>query len=419
MPAETTSSEFPVSDGLLERARRVIPTGVWGHNRFPAFLSPGNYPVFARRARGARFEDVDGREYIDYVCGYGAMITGFANPEVDAAATARTAEGDCLNQPTETSVLLAERLTSMIPDMAWSGFGKNGSDAVSTAFLIARAHTGRARIVCVNGAYHGSHSWCNWCNMGAGRPAEDSAMVLRVDWNDVAGLRDVFEREGEDIAAVLMTPFHHPIGARAELPSAQWWPAVEATCRAWGALLIVDDVRAGFRLDLAGSHRHFGFSPDLICLSKALANTHPLSAVLGVERCREAAEQVFAAGTFWSASAPMAAALVNLEILSEPGRFDGMQGRARAWCDGMIDRARAVGLTLEVTGPPTMPTLTFAEDVDNALMNAFAEAMVARGVFVHPSHNLFFSAAHGDAEVGETLETATAALEAIAHVSAA
>ncbi len=418
MQAETTSSRFPASDALLERARRVIPTGVWGHNRFPAFLSPGRYPVFARSAHGARFVDADGREYIDYVCGYGAMITGFANPEVDAAAARRMALGDCLNQPTETSVLLAERLTSMIPDMAWSGFGKNGSDAVSTAFLIARAHTGRRRVVCVNGAYHGSHSWCNWCNFGAGRPEEDSAMVLRVDWNDIAGLRALFEREGNDIAAVLMTPFHHPIGARAELPSEGWWPAVQATCREWGALLLIDDVRAGFRLDLAGSHHHFGFSPDLVCLSKALANTHPLSAVLGSERCREAAEQVFAAGTFWSASAPMAAALVNLEILSEPGRFEGMQERARALCDGLIGRAEAVGLTLEVTGPRTMPTLTFADDADNAVINAFAEAMVERGVFVHPSHNLFFSAAHGDEEVDETLQATSAALEAIAHVRA-
>jgi glutamate-1-semialdehyde 2,1-aminomutase len=244
-------------------------------------------------------------------------------------------------------------------------------------------------------------------------------MVLRVDWNDVDALRRTFERDGDDIAAVLFTPFHHPIGARAEMPSPEWWPAVESICREGGALVIVDDVRAGFRLDLAGSHHHFGFSPDLICLSKALANTHPLSAVLGVERCREAAEQVFAAGTFWSASSPMAAALANLDILSAQGTFVGMQQRARAMCDGLIERAAAVGLTLEVTGPATMPTLTFADDTESALMNAFAETMVANGVFVHPSHNLFFSAAHTDADVQETLAKATAVLDEIAHVSAA
>ncbi len=399
---------------MLDRARRVIPTGVWGHNRFPAFLGPGRYPVFARRAQGAHFEDVDGRHYIDYMCGYGAMITGFANPAVDAAATARMAMGDCLNQPTETSVLLAERLTELIPDMAWAGFGKNGSDAVSTAFLIARAHTGRTKIVCVNGAYHGSHSWCNWCNIGAGRPAEDSSMVLPVDWNDLAGMRELFEAEGDSIAAVLMTPFHHPFAAPAELPDEAWWPGVSALCRDGEALLLVDDVRAGFRLDLAGSHRYFGFSPDLICLSKALANTHPLSVVLGVDRCREAAEKVFAAGTFWSASAPMAAALANLDLLCEPGRFDRMQRLAGQLCDGLVAHGAAVGLTLEITGPPTIPTVTIAGDHDFALMTAFAENMVARGSFVHPTHNWFFSAAHDEDDVAATLTHAQGALETAA-----
>jgi glutamate-1-semialdehyde 2,1-aminomutase len=169
-------------------------------------------------------------------------------------------------------------------------------------------------------------------------------------------------------------------------------------------------------LDLAGSHRHFGFSPDLICLSKALANTHPLSAVLGVEATREAAEQVFAAGTYWSASAPMAAALANLEMLSEPGRFDGMKRRAQQFCDGLVDRAAAAGLTLEITGPATMPTVTFPGDSDFALMSGFAEEMVARGIFIHPSHNWFFSAAHGDEEIEETLAVAADAFEVIAGV---
>lgn len=411
------TTAFPTSESLLRRAEQVIPTGVWGHNRFPAFLGPGRYPIFAHRAEGARFEDVDGRRYIDYICGYGAMITGFANPIVDEAAAARMAEGDCLNQPTETSVLLAERLTELVDGMAWAAFGKNGTDAVSTAFLTARAHTGRTKIVCARGAYHGSHSWCNWCNIGAGRPAEDSAMVLQVAWNDLEGLRALFADHGDDIAAVLMTPFHHPFAAPAELPDESWWPGIRSLCDASGALVIVDDVRTGFRLDLAGSHRHFGFSPDLVCFSKALANTHPLSVVMGAEGCRKAAEEIFAAGTFWSASAPMAAALANLEVLCAPGRFDRMHELARRLCDGLVERAAANGFSLEVTGPATIPTVTIEGDDDFALMSAFAENMVARGSFVHPTHNWFFSAAHEEDDVEATLRHADESFEALRAIA--
>lgn len=397
---------FPTSESLLQRAERVIPMGVWGHNRFPAFLGPGRYPIFARRAEGAHFEDVDGRRYIDYICGYGAMITGFANPAVDAAAAARTLEGDCLNQPTETSVELAERLTELVDGMAWAAFGKNGTDAVSTAFLIARAQTGRAKIVCARGAYHGSHSWLNWCNIGAGRPAEDSAMVLQVDWNDLEGLRALFAEHGNDIAAVLMTPFHHPFAARAELPDEDWWPGIRSLCDASGALVIVDDVRAGFRLDLAGSHRYFGFSPDLVCFSKAIANTHPLSVVMGAEDCRGAAEEIFAAGTFWNAAAPMAAALTNLDLLCAPGRFARMHELAGRLSAGLVERAATFDFALEVTGPATIPTVTIEGDDDFTLMTALAEGLVARGSFVHPTHNWFFSAAHEESDVEATLRHA-------------
>lgn len=413
MSTDASPASYPASQALLQRARQVIPTGVWGHNRYPAFLSPGRYPVFAHDASGARFRDVDGREYIDYLCGYGAMISGFANPLVDGAAAARMALGDCLDHPTETSVLLAERLVGLVTGMAWVGFGKNGSDAISTAFLIARARTGRRLVVCAEGAYHGSHSWCNWCNMGAGRPRDDSSMVLPVPWNDLGAVRRLFEAQGESIAAVLMTPFHHPIGSPAVLPDPDWWPGLEAICRGWGAQLIVDDVRAGFRLDLRGSHHHYGFTPDLVCFSKALANTHSLSAVMGTEGTRDAAGEIFAAGTFWSASAPMAAALANLDLLEAPGTFSRLWATARALCDGLMARAAERDLVLEVTGPATMPTVTFADDPEGVLMNRFAEEMVARGSFVHPSHNWFVSAAHGEEEITRTLEHASEALDAL------
>jgi glutamate-1-semialdehyde 2,1-aminomutase len=406
MTTPTREQRYRRSGELLTRARRVIPGGVWGHNRFPAFLSPGNYPYFASRGSGARLTDVDGHEYIDYLCGYGAMVTGFANARVDAAAAARAQAGDCLDLPTDVSVELAERLCSLVSGMSWCAFGKNGSDAVSTAVLIARAHTNRRRIVCIRNAYHGSHFWCNWCNPGTGRPIADADAVITVSWNDENELAAAFAAHGNDIAAIVATPFHHPIASEAVMPAPGWWPAIERLAEQWGAMIVVDDVRTGYRLDLAGSHQFYGFSPDFVCQSKALANTHPLSAVLGTQRTRDAADAVFAAGTFWSASAPMAAALENLRQLEDGNGVRRMWELGQQLADGLTAHASSVGFTMRVTGAVTMPTVTFDNDGSFELMSSFAESMVERGSLVHPSHNWFVSAAHTPADIATTLEHA-------------
>ena len=236
---------------------------------------------------------------------------------------------------------------------------------------------------------------------------------MAVTWNDEDELRAAFDRHGSEIAGFLASPFHHPIGARAQMPSASWWTLVDQRCRDTGALLIVDDVRTGYRLDLHGSHAFFGFQPDLICQSKALANTHPLSAVLGGERCRPAAEAVFAAGTFWSASAPMAAALENLRQLQTGHATRTMWELGSVLASGLTERAARVGLELQVTGPVTMPTVTLVDDADGRLMHRFAEAMTEQGSFVHPSHNWFLSAAHTADDIAATLAHATIAFDAL------
>jgi glutamate-1-semialdehyde 2,1-aminomutase len=406
MTTPSREQRYRRSGELLERARRVIPGGVWGHNRFPAFLSHGNYPYFASRGSGSRLIDVDGHEYIDYLCGYGAMVNGFANAEIDAAAAARASAGDCLNLPTDVSVALAERLCSIVSGVDWCAFGKNGSDAVSTAVLIARAHTGRRRIVCIRDAYHGSHFWCNWCNPGTGRPIADAEAVITVSWNDVDELTGAFAAHGNEIAAIVATPFHHPIAAEAVMPDPGWWATIERLCADFGTLMVVDDVRTGYRLDFSGSHVFFGFSPDLVCQSKALANTHPLSTVLGTQRLRDAADSVFAAGTFWSASAPMAAALENLRQLEDGDGVRRMWELGAQLTDGLVDRAARAGFALRVTGAATMPTVTFVNDERFEKMSCFAEAMVERGSLVHPSHNWFVSAAHTPADIATTLDHA-------------
>ena len=405
------------SQALLARAQAVIPGGIWGHNRFPAFLDPGAYPYFADHGRGCRFVDVDGREYSDYLCGYGAMINGYAEPRIDEAAQREHARGGCLAQPTERTIELAERLCGLVADADWCAFAKNGSDATWIAFLVARAHTGRSHIVCARGAYHGSHLWCDWCNPGGGRQPERTDLVLGVDWNDAESLESLFVERGETIAAVMFTPYHHPIGSPAELPAPGFWRRARELCSQYGAALVVDDVRAGFRLDLHGSHAYFGFQADLVCFSKAIANTHPLAAVTGAAVWRDAAASVFAAGTFWSSGSAMAAALVNLDLLEERDACAHMDRLGRQLADGLRTLGAHHAVALEVTGPPAMPTVLVDGDREGRQMMAFARAMAQQGSFVHPAHNWFLSAAHTSDEIERTLEHADHALAQVETVA--
>jgi glutamate-1-semialdehyde 2,1-aminomutase len=411
------NDRYPVSRDLLSRAERVNPAGVWGHNKWPAAFSPDDDPHVAARASGCRLVDVDGNEFIDYLCGNGAMINGYAQPEVDAAAAARSRLGDCLPQPTEAAVELAELLTETIAGMAWCAWGKNGSDALATALLVARASTGRDGVVCVAGAFHGSYFWCNWCNFGEGRPAADAGAVRQVAWNDADALATLLATEGHDIAAVVMTPFHHPIPGRSELPAPGYWADVQRLCRDAGALLVVDDVRTGLRLDLRGSHAHFGFEPDLVCMSKALGNTYPIAVTLGTEALRTASEAIFSAGTFWNCAAPMAASLVNLRLLHSGDRLALLWAAGERLWDGLQRAGRDHGIEVVMSGVPSIPTMTIAGDDEFVAMHRFAELMAARGSLVNPTHNWFLSTAHTTADVDETLEHADAAFRAMASTT--
>lgn len=413
MDTAITSARYPRSEMLLNRACAVIPGGVWGHNRFPAVLDPGHYPWFASEGKGARFRDVDGHSYIDYMCGYGAMVVGHAHPVVDAAAVDASRSGVCLNHPIELPVAFAEQMCQLIEGADWCAFGKNGSDATWIAVLVARAYSGRQRLICVEGAYHGSQGWCAWCNPGSGRLIEDADAVIRVPWNNVSALECALDAHWDEVAAIVITPFHHPIPGPAAMPAPGWLDAIHRAREAYGILLVVDDVRAGFRLGLQGSHAFFGIRADIVCFSKAIANGWPLAAVTGRGKFRTAAESVFAAGTFWNDPAGMAAALATIRILKEENGVSRMAALGTRLRDGLVALSNCFGVALEVTGPPAIPTVTIQDDTNGTLMRLFARKMVECGSFVHPSHNWFLSAAHTAHDIDESLHHARTAFAAV------
>jgi glutamate-1-semialdehyde 2,1-aminomutase len=401
---------YPASLQLFERAVRVTPGGIYGHTS-PALTLPGHFPYYARRAAGARYWDADGREFIDYLCAYGPIVLGYGHPEVEAAAEKQRRDGDCFNHPTEAMVLLAEKLVSLVDFAGWAVFGKNGSDMTTWAVQVAREFTGRPKILTVRQGYHGAHAWCTPGH--GGLIPEDRAHIHSFGWNDPGEFRDLVKRHRGRVAAVISSPFHHPSFGDSILPAPGFWADVQETCRREGILFILDDVRAGFRLHLGGSHRYFGCEPDLICFSKALGNGYSISAALGREELKVAASRVFLTGSFWQSAVAMRAALATLEVLERDNGIEHMRRIGETLMTGLGTAARRHGLSVTCSGPPAIPFMSFANETDWRRSQRFCAEMALRGVFFHPHHNWFVSTAHTDAELDQTLAAADAAFAVV------
>jgi glutamate-1-semialdehyde 2,1-aminomutase len=398
------------SRALFERAARVIPGGIYG-SKAPGFLVPGAFPYFIERAKGCRMWDPDGNEYIDYLCGFGSQIVGYGNERVDGPALKRAADGDLLDQPAPVMVDLAERLVDTIDGTAWAVFTKNGTDATSLALSIARVMTEKPIAVVADKAYHGAANWCgsNPFPALAGERADMRTFV----WNDVEGLERVFAKERGRIACVMLTPFHHPTYRPMELPAPGFYDAVHRLCRQEGALLVMDDIRANFRLHPRGSHVLFGAKPDLWCMGKALANGYPISVLMGTSETRKTASSFFITGTYWMSAAPMVAAMATLDETVRMGGTARLAVLGTLLKDGLEAAGKAEGFAARVSGPPSIPFLTFDEDPDLYLNQRFGAAMARRGVFMHPHHNWFLSLAHTEADIGETVRRAAEAFAAM------
>ena len=403
---------FTRSRELLTRAVEVIPRGIYG-TKSPALVVPGSFPYYAESGAGCRFRDVDGNEYIDFLCGFGGNLLGYGDRAVDDAAAAALRRGFGFNTPCPEMVELAEDLSSRIAGMDWALFGVNGSDMTTYALQTARAHTGRRKLLAAHGAYHGAHPWA--VPGHAGLLEEDLDHVHRFRWNDLDSVACLFDRYPDDVAAVMVTPYHHPAFADSELPAAGFLDGLCALAHDRGALVISDDIRVGFRAHLQGSHVRFGYRPDLCCYSKAIANGYPIAACVGRDDVKGAASRVFCTGTFWMHAYPMAAALACLRRIERDGVIERVAALGERLIAGLHAAAARHGQRLSVTGLPAMPFVRFANETDFHRSQLFCAETTRRGAYFHPHHNWFLSAAHTEADIDESLQVADQAMCAVAE----
>jgi len=396
-------------EALKARAQKVFPRGIYGH--LSTRSMPENYPQFFTSAKGVRMTAVDGKEYIDYMCAFGLNLFGYGDEEINDAFVRQMRKTDTLTGVSEVMVELAERFTGIVSHADWAIFVKNGTDATTLGAMIARAHTGRDKIIIAQGAYHGAAAWSS---ASPGTTAGERAGRVSCKYNDVESLERAVAEAGDDLAAIFATPFKHDVFVDQAEPDAAYARRARELCDKTGALLVVDDVRAGFKLARDCSWATVGVEPDLSAWGKCIANGHPISALLGSEKARKAAGEVRYTGSFWFQSGPMAAGLVTLDRIVSTPYLEHIQALGRALRSGMAAVAGKHGVGLRQTGPVTMPMFLFDDDPDLRKGYRWCAEMVSRGIYMHPFHNMFISNALTVEDVEQTLVAADGALQALA-----
>ena len=406
--------DYTKSRELYARACKVIPSGIYGHKgpSGACYTPVEAWPFFSSRAEGTYFWDVDGNRFIDYMCGYGPNILGYHDPDVDAAAAAQRALEDCVSIPSGKMVEFAELLVDTVASADWAFFAKNGGDTTTLAILTARAHTHRKKIVFFKGYYHGVGPWAQKADY-PGILEEDVAHNLYVPWNDFEALQEVFDTYKGEIAAVIGQPYMHGNFMDNELPAEGFWQKVRKLCTENETILIVDDIRAGFRLDLAGSDHYFGFEADLICFCKALANGYNISALCGKEFLKGTVSGVNFTGSYWMSAVPMAAGIACIEKMKRLNLPKILNEQGKKLGDGLIDLGKQYQFDLRVTGVPSLFYLRIADDPSMMLHQEWIAECVKRGVFFATHHNHFINYAVTDEVIAETLNVAEEAFRVV------
>jgi glutamate-1-semialdehyde-2,1-aminomutase len=393
---------FQQSLDLYDRAREVIPGGVPGI-RAPENFIEGSYPIFLDGGVGAWITDPDGHRYLDMLLGYGPIILGHACERVDRAASDKACEGFCLNLPQPVLVELAEQLVGMVPCAEQALFFKTGSDATSAAIRLARAHTGRDKVL--RCGYHGWHDWCLAGDPGVPRAVTDSILEFR--YNDADQLADLLRDHAHEVAAVILTPVGHDFDAQIETPLPEFLGAVRRLADEHEAVLIFDEVRTGFRLAIGGAQEVYGVTPDLTALGKAMSNGYPISALVGRRDIMSATGSTFISSTYFPNGLSMAAALATLQTLQSQPVLDCIDGIGRELAAELEAVVSETGIPVTLSPYPQMPFLYFDRSLESdqdARRDRFYAELARRGVFAHPRHHGFLSWKHDRDEIDYLLD---------------
>jgi len=415
------------SERLFAEAAELMPGGVSSPVR--AFRAVGGLPLFIERGEGAYLVDVDGNRYLDYVLSWGPLVLGHAHPRVVAALEQALRDGTSFGAPSPLELELACLIRDALPSIELVRFVSSGTEATMSALRVARAHTGRSKVVKFAGCYHG-HADLLLVQAGSGvatlglpdSPGVTPGAVgdtLVAPYNDLAAVERLVA--GGDIAAVIVEPVAGNMGL--VLPESGFLAGLRQLTAANGALLVFDEVMTGFRVHPGGAQALYGVTPDLTTLGKVIGGGLPVGAYGGRRELMELvapAGPVYQAGTLSGNPLAMTAGIETLRVLAEPGVWDGLERTTERLASGLASLSSSVQVAragsmfgLAFTDAP-VTSWDDAATADTRRFAAFHSAMLERGVYLAPSQFEagFVSTVHGDAEIDATLEAAAAALAA-------
>ena len=425
------------SEELIKRARVHIPGGV--NSPVRAFNGVGGDPVFFDHALGACLYDVSGRSYIDYVGSWGPMIAGHANPAIISAVHAAVDKGLSFGAPAAAEVTMAERLCELVDSMDMVRMVNSGTEATMSAIRVARAATGRDRILKFEGCYHG-HADAFLVKAGSGAltlgvptspgvPSAYADLTLTLPFNDLESVNNCFAEQGDEIACVIVEPVAGNMNCIP--PVDGYLQGLRDLCDQHGVVLIFDEVMTGFRVALGGAQALYGITPDLSTFGKVIGGGMPVGAFGGKRELMELVAPsgpVYQAGTLSGNPVAMAAGLATLDQITVPGFYEALGDKTRMLTEGMQAEADFAGIPFTTTRVGGMFGLYFSAEkqivnfeqsgaVDVDMFKCFFHAMLDKGVYLAPSayEAGFVSSAHSEEHISATIN---AARETFKHCAA-
>jgi len=422
------------SKQLFAEAQRYMPGGV--NSPVRAFKAVGGTPVFMKRGQGSRLYDEDGNEFIDYVCSWGPLILGHSHPQITTAIKTAVEHGSSFGTPTELETTLAKMICSAMPSIEMVRLVNSGTEATMSAIRLARAFTGRNKVVKFAGCYHG-HSDGLLAKAGSGMatlgiptspgvPPSFTADTLVASYNHAEAVEQLFDRFASEIAAVIVEPIAGNMGV--VLPRPPFLERLRSLTREAGAILIFDEVITGFRVAYSGAQSIYNITPDLTCLGKIIGGGLPIGAYGGRSDIMEMVAPlgpVYQAGTLSGNPIATTAGIETLKILGQPGVYKQLESRASLLEKGIASAADKSVIDVQVSRIGSMITVFFTEEAvtnyetasqaDTELFGSFFQQMLANGIYWPPSQfeTAFVSLAHSEEDIKITAEVASRVLNTL------
>ncbi len=389
------------SRALLTESDKVLIRGCQGHKRSHQMLERG-YPVFTSRAEGARFWDADGNEYVDYLMGFGPILLGYNDRALNNAIQKQTEKGTIFSTASEYEVETANRLLKLNPWGAMIGFFIGGSATTSGAVRIARAYTGKSKIL--RCGYHGWHDWTQ--PNGAGVPPEVSALTIEFEYGNLDSLESALAKNRDEVACVIVETVQR------EGPPEGYLKGCVDLAHEYGAVCIFDEIKVGFRIALGGATEYYGVTPDLATFGKACCNGYPGGFVVGTEQFlkKQECQDAWLAATFHCDLLSLTALNVVIDEMKRRDGISYLHTMGSRLMEGINDACERGGLSYKLVGVPAMPTPVISDE-DKPRCIRMLQGTLARGYYLHPGHPMFLCLAHTEEDIEGTISAVREAIE--------